>query len=331
MSSADATPADIAAKRAELGLDQPYLIQLGRFMYNAFVKFDLGNSWARGTSVMSSLLERLPRTFMLGFLMIVVTVVIGVPIGIGAAIHRGGWQDRSLMVMSMVFISVPEFWLALMLIIVFSLNLGWLPSFGIESWQCYILPVISGAMAGIANLARQSRASVLEVVRADYITTARAKGMREQLVIYKHMLPNALIPIITISGSLFARCVGGTVVLEKIFSFPGVGLYMTDSIGMRDYPAIRGSVVVLAAFTALLMLIVDLAYGFADPQIKAQYADSAKRKGHRRGHGHDHRHDHGHSGGRRRSFGGKEQHHGAALVSDEERSRENGGEEKDSW
>jgi len=280
--SQEATPADVAAKRAELGLDQPFLVQLGQFMYNAFIRFDLGTSWVRGTSVMGGMLERLPRTFLLGVLTVLVTVVVGVPMGVNAAIHRGGWQDRSLMVSSMFFISLPEFWLALMLIIVFALKLGWLPSFGIESWKCYILPVVSGAVAGIANLARQSRASVLEVVRADYITTARSKGMKEKLVIYKHMLPNALIPIITVTGSLFARCVGGTIVMEKIFSFPGIGLYMSDAITMRDYPIVRGCVVVLAAFTALLMLLVDLAYGFADPQIRAQYAESGKRKGQHR-------------------------------------------------
>jgi peptide/nickel transport system permease protein len=290
-----ATPGEIAAKRAALGLDQPFFVQLGNFMYNAFIRFDLGTSWFRGTSVMSGVIERLPRTFLLGLLTVVLTVAGGVPIGISAAIHQGGWQDRTLIVSSMFFISVPEFWLALMLILVFSLKLGMLPSFGIENWTCYILPVVSGSMAGISSLARQTRSSVLEVVRADYITTARAKGMKEKFVIFKHMLPNALIPIITLSGGFFARCVGGTIVLEKIFSFPGIGLYMSDAISQRDYPIVRGCVIILAAFTALLMLVVDLAYGFADPQIKAQYAEFGKKKSDARGEGrraHSGRHGH---------------------------------------
>jgi len=273
------TPAEVEKKRAELGLDQPYIVQLGRFMYDSFLRFDLGTSWFRGVSVMSGLLGRFPRTFMLGILTVIVVIAGGVPLGVNAAIHRGGWQDRLLMTSSMFFISIPEFWLALMLIIVFSLKLNLLPSFGIESWLCYVLPVVSGSFGGICNVARQTRSSVLEVVSSDYITTARAKGMKEHAVIYKHMLPNALIPVITIAGNYLTRCVGGTIVLEKIFSFPGLGLYMTDAISQRDYPIIRGGVVLMAAFTAILMLIIDLAYAYADPRIKAQYAQAAKIKG----------------------------------------------------
>lgn len=280
------TPEAYAAIRAQLGLDQPFLKQLGSFMYKTFLQFDLGTSWIQGTSVMGGLLQRLPRTFLLGILTVVLIIVVGVPLGVNAAIHRGGWQDRGLIVASMAFISIPEFWLALMLIIIFSQQLGWLPAFGIESWLCYVLPVVSGAVSGICNVARQTRASVLEVVRADYITTARAKGMKEQRVVYKHMLPNALLPIITIAGNYFTRCVGGTIVIEKIFSFPGIGLYLTDAIGQRDYPVVRGCVVVMAAFTALIMLLVDLAYAFVDPQIKSQYVASSKKKGNGRRHFH---------------------------------------------
>jgi peptide/nickel transport system permease protein len=230
--------------------------------------------------------------------MVAVMVVIGIPLGVNAAIHRGGVVDRCLMSFSMLFISIPEFWLALMLILLFSLKLSLLPPFGVESWTCYIMPVISGSLAGVCNVARQTRASVLEVVNADYITTARSKGMKERLVIYKHMLPNALIPVITLVGNYLTRCVGGTIVIEKIFSFPGIGLYLTDAISSRDLPIIRGCVILLAAFTAVLMFLVDLAYGFVDPRIKAQYADSGKKKGRVEGnhghHGHGHDHGHGH-------------------------------------
>jgi peptide/nickel transport system permease protein len=278
MLGASATPEEITAKRVSLGLDQPFLIQLGSFLYNAFVRFDLGVSWIRGTSVMGGLLERLPRTFLLGLLTVALTIAVGIPFGVGAAIHRNGWQDRFLIISAIFFSSVPEFWLALMMIIVFSLNLKWLPSFGIETWACYVLPVIAGSISGICNLARQTRASVLDVVRTDYVTTARSKGMKEQRVIYRHVFPNALIPIITVLGDSFVRCVGGTIIIERIFSFPGVGLYLSDAISMRDYPIIRGCVVFMAAFTSLLMLLVDLAYGYANPQIKAQYIDSGRRK-----------------------------------------------------
>lgn len=299
MLGGDASPLDLANMRAQLGLDQPYLVQLGKFMYNAFLRLDLGISWFRGTTVMAGLAERLPRTFLLGVLSVAFMVVFGIPIGINAAIHRGGVVDRTLITVSMLFISLPEFCLALVLILVFSLELGWLPSYGIETWTCYILPVIAGSLGGVCNIARQTRASVLDVVNADYITTARAKGMKERAVIYKHMLPNALIPIITLAGNYFTRCVGGTIVIEKIFSFPGIGLYLTDAISMRDYPIIRGCVIVLAAFTALLMLFVDLAYAYVDPRIKAQYSDSGKKKGRvEKHHGRSHpgakgRHHHG--------------------------------------
>lgn len=300
-----ATPEAQATVRAQLGLDQPFLKQLGTFMYNTFIQFDLGNSWIRNAPVMDGLLQRLPRTFLLGILTVILICIIGIPLGVNAAIHRGCWQDRGLIVASMVFISVPEFWLALMLIIVFALKLNLVPAFGIEQWTCYILPVVSGAVSGICNMARQTRASVLEVVRADYITTARAKGMKERLVIYKHMLPNAMIPIITIAGNYFTRCVGGTIVIEKIFSFPGLGLYLTDAVGQRDYPVIRGCVIVMAAFTALIMLVIDLAYGFVDPQIRSQYVASGKKKGN--GHG---RHHHGHSERGGRGHGGPHRHDG---------------------
>lgn len=308
LSSANATPADIARKREELGLADPYLIQLGKFLYNTFIKFDLGTSWFRGTSVMSGIVERLPRTLLLGTLTVLLTVIVGIPVGIKAAISRGKLLDRILVTSTMFFISVPEFWLALMLVMLFAYHLGILPAFGISSWKCFIMPIIAGGLSSVSTLARQTRSSVLEVINADFITTARAKGLKENEIIYKHMLPNAMIPIITVVGGQFARCVGGTVVIEKIFSFPGIGLYLSDAITMRDYPIVRGCVVMLAIFTAVLMLVVDLAYGFADPQIKAQYINSNKRKGakavkHRH---HGGRGGHGHGRGGRRFPGAPE-------------------------
>lgn len=275
----NATPEAIAEKQHQLGIDQPFFVQLGTFMYNAFIKFNFGDSWVRGGAVMAGLFGRLPRTFLLGILTVILTSLIGIPSGVTAAIHQDGFQDRLLTIASMVFISLPSFWVALMLILIFSLKLGLLPSFGIETWSCYILPVVAGALGGFSKLARQTRASVLDVVNADYIITARSKGLKEKIVIYKHMLPNAMIPILTDLGHSLASCVGGTVVMERIFSFPGVGLYISDAITMRDYPIIRGCIIFLAAFNTILMLLVDLAYGYVDPRIKAQYINSTKQKG----------------------------------------------------
>lgn len=274
-----ATVEELAAKRHQLGIDQPFLIQFGTFMYKTFVKLDMGESWFRGTTVFGGMVERLPRTFLLGLLGIVLTSVIGIPLGVNAATHHRKWQDKGVIGCSMIFMSVPEFWVALLLIIVFSLKLNLLPSFGIGSWKHYVLPVLSGSLAGIGGTARHTRSCVLDVVHADYITTARAKGLPEHRVVYQHMLPNALIPVITNIGGSLTRCVSGTIILEKIFSFPGVGLYLSDAITSRDYPIVRGCVIVISAFTAILMLLVDLAYGYVDPRIKAQYVTQSKKKG----------------------------------------------------
>ena len=274
----EATIVELEAKRHDLGLDQPYLVQLGNFLYNAFIRFDLGNSWIRGVPVMDGLKERLPYTFELGILSILVSTIIAIPLGVTAATHQDRWQDRFCMVFGMICISLPDFWIALLMVILFSLKLNWLPPSGIGGPSYLIMPVIASALHGIGSLSRQTRSSMLEVIRSDYITTARSKGLKEHDVIYKHMLPNALIPVITMIGQSFAGVVAGTVIIEQVFARPGVGTYLTNAITTRDYPIIRGCVIVLAIFTAILMLLVDLAYAAVDPRIKAQYAGQSKRR-----------------------------------------------------
>ena len=276
--SPESTVEELEAKRASLGLDQPYLIQLGTFMYNAFIKFDLGNSWIRGTSVVEGLLERLPYTIELGLWAILISAMIGIPLGINAAIHQNGWQDRVSMVVAMFCTSLPDFWVALLLILLLSQKLNLLPAFGIGGIEFMIMPVIAASLRSIGTLARQTRSSMLEVIRSDYITTARAKGLKERKVILKHMLPNAMIPIITVIGGQFSGIIAGSVVIEQVFSRTGVGTYLTQAITNRDYPIIRGCVIVLAIFTSVMMLLVDLAYAVVDPRIKAQYAGQSKRK-----------------------------------------------------
>lgn len=278
MMSPESTVAELEAKRHSLGLDQPYLVQLGTFLYNAYIKFDLGNSWIRGSSVIEGLVERLPYTFELGICTILFSALIGIPLGVNAAVHQNGWQDRLCMLMGMICISLPDFWLALLLILLFAQKLNWLPAFGIGGIQYMIMPVVAAGMRNIGSLARQTRSSMLEVIRSDYVTTARAKGLKEQRVIWKHMLPNALIPIITVIGGSFSGIIAGTVVIEQVFSRPGVGTYLTQAITNRDFPIIRGCVIVLAIFTSVMMLLVDLAYAMVDPRIKAQYAGQSKRR-----------------------------------------------------
>lgn len=278
MMSPESTVAELEAKRHSLGLDQPYLVQLGTFLYNAYIKFDLGDSWIRGTPVIDGLIERLPYTFELGIWAILISASIGIPLGVTAAVHQNGWQDRACMLMGMICTSLPDFWFALLLILLFSQKLNILPAFGIGGIEFMIMPVAAASLKSIGTLARQTRSSMLEVIRSDYITTARAKGLKERNVIWKHMLPNALIPIITVIGTSFSGIIAGTVVIEQVFSRPGVGTYLTQAITNRDFPITRGCVIILAIFTSVMMLLVDLAYAMVDPRIKAQYAGQSKRR-----------------------------------------------------
>lgn len=267
-----AREADVATLRTELGLDRPYLVQLGDFLYSTFIKLDFGTSWVYNVPVFEELMNRLPRTVIIGLSAMVLNLIFGLLLGIFAGTHEGKWQDSATMAIAMVFISTPDFWVALMMIVLFSLKLGWLPAYGIGGPQYYVMPIICAALGGIAVNARQTRSSILEVFREDFVTTARAKGQAERVVVRRHMLPNALMPIITTIGTGFARIVAGSAVIESVFSIPGVGLYMLNAINARDYPAVRASVLFFAMFTAVAMLVVDLVYAYVDPRIKAQYA-----------------------------------------------------------
>lgn len=264
-----ATEEQLAAKRAEMGLDQPYIVQLGKFLLD-ILHLDFGTSYLYGTPIVDELRVRFPRTVILAAACMIVSLI-GIPLGIVAAVHQGKWQDRLAIFLSLIGISIPGFWLALVLVLVFSVKLGWFPPYGIGGPIYYVLPIISNSLGSIAMNARQTRSGMLDVIRSDYVTTARAKGVKEHDVIYKHALKNALIPIITLLGNGFGSSLGGTVVIETIFVIPGIGLYMTQAINQLDYPVVRGCVVVLAIVFSLIMLAVDLIYAYVDPRIKAEY------------------------------------------------------------
>jgi peptide/nickel transport system permease protein len=287
----EATAAQVAEKRHEMGLDAPYLVQLGRFLFNTFIRFDLGDSYMLNIPVLSELMVRLPNTLIIGLLCMVLQIGLGIPLGVTAAVHHNGFADRLCIFLALLGVSMPSFWLGLLMVILFSLKLGILPAYGVGGIQYFIMPVICNSFAGIATQARQTRSSMLDVIRSDYITTARSKGMSEHDVIYKHALPNALIPVITVIGNGLANIFGGAVVIETVFSIPGVGLYMTNAIGNRDYPVVRGAVVVLAVIFSLIVLLVDLVYAFVDPRIRAQFEDQGGKRGKKRP---DHGHHHGH-------------------------------------
>lgn len=276
MLGSGATYAEIMAKRQQLGLTDPYLIRLAKYMISIF-KLDFGISWVYETPVFDQLLIRLPCTLIVSFSQMIFGIVIGVPLGVFAALKQNRWQDRAIMIFSMFAISVPGFWLALEMVLLFSLRLGWLPPYGIGGWEYYVMPCVSMALGTMANNARQTRSAVLEVVRADYITMARAKGLSRSKVTIKHMLPNALLPVITMVGGSLGACIAGSAITEQTFSIPGIGRYMLTAMTNRDYPVIEAVTILLAALTSIAMLLTDLAYAAIDPRIKAQYASSGKK------------------------------------------------------
>ena len=275
----EATFEELEFYREMHGLNDPFFTQLFRFLYDTFIRFDLGTSYVYKTPVIQEMLVRVPRSLALGWISIGLNTIIGIPLGIFTARHRNSFGDQGVMVAAMVGISMPQFWFALMMVVLFAQILGWLPPFGIGTWKHWIMPVIACSIAGISMNARQTRAAVLENIRADYVVTARAKGLPERTVDYKHMLPNALIPVVSDLGMQLSFIVAGSVVIESVFSFPGIGTYMLNGINGRDYPVIRGCVLLLAIFSAVVILLVDLVYAYLDPRIKAQYVNYAAKKG----------------------------------------------------
>ncbi|MCD7835011.1 MAG: ABC transporter permease [Lachnospiraceae bacterium] len=273
-----ATQQQIEDLRESMGLNDAYIVQLGRFLSDTFLKFDLGTSYVNSVAVSTSLLQRFPQTLIIALVSCFLQIIIGIPLGVTAAVHHNKWQDRVCVVGSMIGISIPNFWLASMLILLFAFHLGWLPAFGIDSWKSYILPCFCAALPGIATECRYTRTYMLEQIRSDYVVTARAKGLHEGSIRYGHALPNTLIPLITGIGGSLGAALGGTVIIENVFSIPGVGQYMVNAIGNRDYPVVRGSVVVLSILFSLIMLLVDIAYSYIDPRIKAQYVGRSKKK-----------------------------------------------------
>lgn len=277
LAQSGATQAEVEKMREQMGLNDPYIVRLGRYMNDLFLHFDFGNSYRFGTPVVNDLASRFPKTLLVASLSIILSVLGGIPIGVRTAVKANSVEDRVWMAVTLIGCSIPNFWLALMLMLAFSLKLGWFPATGADSLSCFVLPSVACALGGIAGIARQTRASMLEVIHSDYVTTARAKGLSEKVVIYKHALKNALIPIITICGSTFGRSLGGTIVVETIFALPGIGTYLIDSINQRDYNAVQGSIIYVAFIFSIVMLIVDVIYAYVDPRIKAQYVRKTKK------------------------------------------------------
>lgn len=268
----DASDEAIEAFREENGLNDPVLVQYGRYVWNA-LRGDLGTSYLTGFSVIDELQARLPYTLTLAIVSTVVSLVIGIPLGILAATHQNSALDGASMVVSLVGISLPSIWLSLLLILLFSVRLEWLPSSGVATIQSYILPVLAMSLYAIAAIARTTRSAMLEVLRSDYIRTANGKGVAPRRVIFHHALQNAMIPILTITGFQISALIAGAILIEKIFALPGLGRFLVSSVQDRDIPCAMGCVLVFALSFALINLIVDLLYAVVDPRIKAQYRD----------------------------------------------------------
>lgn len=277
MAGADADEEDVAVIREKMGLNEPYVIQLKNYLVNVFLKFDLGTSLTNGSSISAALAERFPRSMTLALCSLVITVVVGIPLGIVAATNPNTWKDGLAMFFSLVAVSIPPFWFALILVIVFALNLGWLPVMGIGGIKYYILPTIANSVIGIAMQARQTRSAMLEALNSDYIVTSRAKGLSRRGLIFRHALPNASIPIITELFFTLSSGVAGSLIIENVFSIPGIGMYLVSALNTRDYPVVQGTVIFIAIMICLLNLVTDLAYAMVDPRIKAGFVGHAKR------------------------------------------------------
>ena len=266
----DADAATIEALRHELGLDQPVIIQYARYMLN-LLQGDMGNSYKTGRPVTNMIISSFPNTAKLAFWSILVAVGIALPIGVISATKQYSMFDNVGMVVALIGVATPNFWLGLMMIILFSLNLGWLPSGGNKGWSSYIMPAITLGTGDAALITRMTRSSMLEVIRADYIRTARAKGVPENKVVYQHALRNALIPVVTAIGLQFGSLLGGATLTETVFAWPGIGRSTVDSIKTKDTTQVLGNIVVLTITFSCVNLLVDILYAFIDPRIKAQY------------------------------------------------------------
>lgn len=272
----EATVEQVEALREEMGLNQGFFARYINYMVGIF-HGDLGTSYVSKLPVWEEIASRLPVTAKVAFFVILFAVIIGVPVGILSAVRQYSIIDSLTRIAALLGITMPSFWLALLLVLLFSVNLKWLPASGLYGPEYYIMPILSISAVSVATITRTARSSMLEVVRQDYIRTARSKGQRESVVIFRHALPNALIPILTIVGIQFAGGLGGAVVNEQIFAIPGVGKLMVDAIKARNYPLVQGSVLVLAVLQSLVNLVIDILYAFVDPRIRSQYVRKRKK------------------------------------------------------
>ena len=275
---ATATVEEKQELREQLGLDQPILVQFGNYIWGLVTRLDLGKSYTTRLPVTQELFSRFPKTIVIGLASLLVGQIIANPLGILAAVKQNTWVDSIIVFFTMVGSALPNFWLALMLITLFSVKLGWLPSMYDGTFASWIMPVICASFGAIAATARGVRTTMLEVIRQDYIRTARAKGASEVSVILNHGFRNTAIPVVAGMGSALGMLLGGSLIVESVFAVPGVGKFITDATTARNWPIVQGGTIILSAYNMLINLLVDVMYTVVDPRMKTTFVKSKQKK-----------------------------------------------------
>ncbi len=267
----NATDHEIEELNERLGLNKPFFIRYGDYMLNMF-KGDLGISWLTGNDVFDEFMSRIPNSLTLDVYAIILTIAIGIPLGILAAVRQYSITDKVTLVFALIFASVPAFWVAMMAQVVFAVNLDLLPTVGADSFAHFVLPAATLSVAAIAQQVRMTRASMLDVLQQDYIRTAKAKGGTKMHIIVKHAMRNALLPVVTGIGNSFVMLISGAVVIELVFAIPGIGTMLINAVRTRDVPMVMGPVIFVALFVCIVNLIVDIIYAFIDPRVRLSYS-----------------------------------------------------------
>lgn len=277
----NATDEKVEMLREEMGLNDPLPVRYGKYIWQ-LLHGDFGTSFVTKRTVIDEVTTRFPYTLKLVVLSLVMAIIVGIPVGVFAATHQNSWSDNTVMFLSLFCVSMPAFWFSLILIQEFAVKHRWFPLSGVGSFKAWILPALGLAVGFTANIARQTRSNMLEVIRQDYITTVRAKGLPERVVKFRHALKNALTPIIMVIGSMFGVMLGGALISEVIFSIPGLGQYTLQALTNRDYPVIQSSVLILSIMFSIVMLLVDIIFALVDPRIRSQYSRRGKKKSSRK-------------------------------------------------
>lgn len=263
---------DIDLMNKQLGYDRPLLQRYGVYMYNAVFNLDLGKSYSTKKPVFTEVVNRLPVSLKVAFNAILFSLVFGVPLGVLSAVKQNTLFDRIPTGLALLLASQPAFLIGLVLMLIFSLRLGWFPVTGVASWKSYVMPMIALGLPYGGRQLRFTRSSMLETIRQDYVRTAKAKGVPSRVVVWKHAMKNALLPVITVAGNSFGILIGSAIATETLFGLPGLGTFVVMGIRQKDVPVVTGGIIILAIIFSFVILAVDISYAFVDPRIRAKYS-----------------------------------------------------------